>query len=325
VIAPPPPDGEAARLAALQELRILDTPEEERFDRVTRLARRLFGVPIALVSLVDADRQWFKSRDGLAASSTSRAVSFCGHAINQEAPLVVPNAVEDDRFHDNPLVTGDPKIRFYAGHPLRVRGGHRIGTLCVIDRAPREFSEDELASLADLAGMIEDQINRAGAATADPLTGLLNRHALSILAAPLLAGARRNRAPVSLAYLDLDKFKQINDTHGHAAGDEALRRFAAALHATFRQSDVVARLGGDEFCVLASGNTKASLAPALDRLAEAVAAAHAGLPYPIQYSVGLAEALPDAPPADLTGLLARADEAMYAQKTRGPPFSGLAS
>ena len=134
---PEKPEDEAERLRALTDLNVLDTDAEERFDRYTRLACRLFGVPIALVSLVDEHRQWFKSRQGLAAGETSRDISFCGHAILQSDTYIIENALEDERFSDNPLVTGDPKIRFYAGHPLRSPCGAALGTLCLIDRLPR--------------------------------------------------------------------------------------------------------------------------------------------------------------------------------------------
>lgn len=133
---PAKPADEPARLDALRALNILDTSPEERFDRLTRLAKRLFDVPIALVSLVDVDRQWFKSCVGLDASETPRDISFCGHAIVGDEILMIRDTLVDERFHDNPLVTGAPHIRFYAGCPLRVPNGSKIGTLCLIDADP---------------------------------------------------------------------------------------------------------------------------------------------------------------------------------------------
>ena len=159
MIEPKIPADEQERLAALQELRILDTPAEERFDRITRVARDLFQVPIALVSLVDAERQWFKSRTGLDASETPRSVSFCGHAILGSEPFVVENALEDPRFADNPLVAGPPDIRFYAGVPLQSKSGKKIGTLCLIDREPRRFSGEDALRLRDLAAWAERELN----------------------------------------------------------------------------------------------------------------------------------------------------------------------
>ncbi|MCP3137278.1 GAF domain-containing sensor histidine kinase [Pyxidicoccus xibeiensis] len=149
-----PPD-ERQRLQALRDLCVLDTPSEERFERIVRTAARLFGVPMALVSLLDEARQWFKARVGLEATETPRDVSFCGHAILSRDTFVVPDAVRDARFHDNPLVLGAPHIRFYAGHPVRAPDGSRVGTLCLLDRVPRDFTDADRAALADLAAWVE--------------------------------------------------------------------------------------------------------------------------------------------------------------------------
>ncbi len=158
--SPDIPANEAERLAALHALKVLDTPAEARFDRITRVAQRHFDVPIALVSLVDEGRQWFKSCQGLDATETSRDISFCGHAILNDAILIVPDATEDPRFADNPLVTGSPNIRFYAGTPLHAPGGERVGTLCVIDTQRRAFGAGDIAMLRDLADCVEEELAR---------------------------------------------------------------------------------------------------------------------------------------------------------------------
>ncbi len=158
MLAPVKPPDEHARLDDLLASRLLDSPPEERFDRLTRLARKLFGVQTALVSLVDKDRQWFKSRQGLDASETPRDISFCGHAILQDQPFVIEDASKDARFADNPLVTGGPHIRFYAGIPLRGPAGYKIGTLCLLDPVPRELGADDRRSLTDLGVMVSAEI-----------------------------------------------------------------------------------------------------------------------------------------------------------------------
>ncbi len=151
---------EEKRLAALKSFELLDTETEERFDRITRLATRTMGTRIALVSLIDSDRQWFKSCQGLNVLETERSISFCTHAIEQDDVFVVLDAHKNDQFKDNPLVTGEPFIRFYAGAQLTVAGGENIGTLCIIDPTPREtFSDEEKAQLRFLASLVMDQAN----------------------------------------------------------------------------------------------------------------------------------------------------------------------
>jgi phosphoribosyl 1,2-cyclic phosphodiesterase/DNA-binding response OmpR family regulator len=153
----PVPADEEARLRALHDAGILDSPAEERFDRITRLARRVFDVPIALVSLVDAERQWFKSRQGIDAAETPREISFCAHAIHDDRVFLVPDTLTDPRFADNPAVTGDPRVRFYAGRPVHV-DGRRVGTLCLVDRRPRELRDDDVRALDDLAILVEKEL-----------------------------------------------------------------------------------------------------------------------------------------------------------------------
>mgnify|MGYP002624027005 CR=1 FL=1 len=154
----PTPADEAARLADLRGLQLLDTPPEERFDRITRLAAQVLEVPIAYIALIDDDRQWFKSKCGLTTDETGREVSFCGHAILDDEPLIIPDARQDERFHDNPLVTGDPHVVFYAGFPLQGRLGHNVGTLCMADSVPRDLNETQRATLTDLAALAEREL-----------------------------------------------------------------------------------------------------------------------------------------------------------------------
>lgn len=160
MLKPPNPADEDHRLQALRNLQVLDTPSEERFNRLTRIAQHILQVPIALVSLIDADRQWFKSRHGLDALETPRDISFCGHAILGSEVFVVTDAASDPRFADNPLVLDAPNIRFYAGAPLTLSSGERVGTLCAIDRKPRQVSTEQLAALQDLAACVVEELER---------------------------------------------------------------------------------------------------------------------------------------------------------------------
>jgi phosphoribosyl 1,2-cyclic phosphodiesterase len=150
---------EEQRLAVLHDLKILDTPPEERFDRITRLAASIFNAPMALISLVDRERQWFKSTYGLDASETSRETSFCSHAVASQDVLVVPDTFQDPRFSDNPLVTGAPRIRFYAGCPIFV-GANCIGTVCVLDNRPRQIDTDTVGLLHDLAALAAIELSK---------------------------------------------------------------------------------------------------------------------------------------------------------------------
>jgi GAF domain-containing protein len=161
-VAPLPSD-EQERVAALHALGILDTPTEERFDCLVRFVKQKLQMPIALISLVDTNRQWFKTCLGLPGGETSRDASFCAYAILGDGILVIPDATKDERFADNPLVTGPPFIRFYAGCPLREPQGYKIGTLCLIDRLPRQLDEQQLQRFTRIASMLEHQIQNTAA------------------------------------------------------------------------------------------------------------------------------------------------------------------
>ncbi|USX16602.1 sensor domain-containing diguanylate cyclase [Oxalobacteraceae bacterium OTU3CAMAD1] len=313
--APAIPDNEASRLSALRSLNILDTPAEERFDRLTRMAKRMFRVPIALVSIIDENRQWFKSNESLPACETPRNISFCGHAILGDDIFLICDTLADPRFTDNPLVTGAPHIRFYAGCPLRSAGGFKIGTLCIIDAEPHEFDEDDAVALRDLASMVEDELTAFQAATTDELTRISNRRGFMQMAQYSLNFCARQGAPATLAFLDLDGFKPINDTFGHAEGDRALVAFADAMRKTFRNTDLFARLGGDEFVVLLTSAGEADAAMVIDKFADVIDRYNeeAGRGYALAFSCGMVEFEPSAH-RQIEALLADGDARMYAIK-----------
>jgi len=315
MMIPPTPVNERSRIAALRLLDILDTQPEERFDRLTRMARRLFSVPIAQVTLVDSDRQWFKSSDGVVAAETSRDVSFCAHAILENDMMLVQDASQDERFHDNPLVTGDPNIRFYAGYPLKV-DAQNLGTLCVIDNKPRTFNEEERQLLKDLAEMAEQELSALQQATTDVLTTLSNRRGFELLARHTLRICTRLSKPATVLFFDLDHFKWINDTFGHGEGDRALKTFAQGLLAVFRDSDVIGRLGGDEFVVLVTGAGSEPATGAVARLEEWISmnGRMAELGCEIRFSVGQVQ-FNAVRHRTIDELLADADAAMYVNKT----------
>jgi GAF domain-containing protein len=154
----PLPENEVARLETLRQYEILDTDPEETFNDLTRLAAYICGTPIALITLIDMDRQWFKARTGMSQQETSRDISFCSHAILQTGPMVVRDAMDDERFARNPMVLSDPYIRFYAGSPLVTPEGFVLGTLCVIDRVPRDLTQEQVAALRALGNQVITQL-----------------------------------------------------------------------------------------------------------------------------------------------------------------------
>lgn len=316
---------EAERLAALRRYEVLDTPPEPAFERIVRLASHVMGAPISLISLIDESRQWFKARRGIDVPQTPRSMAFCAHAILGDEVLVVPDARADRRFSDNPLVTGDPNIRFYAGAPLRTPEGHRLGTLCVIDRRPRAFDDEKRGLLADLSALVVDElelrrVNRVlgDMAMRDGLTGLLNRRAFLMQAERLFAAARAQQRRLSVLMLDIDHFKVVNDTWGHAIGDRVIVELTLVLRAALRKSTVIGRLGGEEFAVLLPEADAQRALQAAERLLVAINGASVPGPNgPVRFSasVGVGSMTPD--DADFGTLLQRADRALYVAKQAG--------
>ncbi len=310
---PAVPSNEAERLATLHSLKILDTEAEERFDAITRIAKRLFNVEIALVSLVDTNRQWFKSKQGLDASETPRDISFCGHAILSENTFVIEDASKDARFADNPLVTGAPNIRFYAGAPIAYLDGQNMGTLCIIDSKPRAFTKDDEKLLNDLKSLVERELAAIELATKDELTGIFNRRGFKLLAEHSLSRAERESQMQSVVFFDLDEFKSLNDTFGHAEGDKALAFFAKALEESCRESDLVARLSGDEFVAVLYNTSEKQANQMLARLDTFLSGYQAsGGKTALHYTAGVVE-LTEAHHT-LESVLSDADLAMYKQK-----------
>jgi diguanylate cyclase (GGDEF)-like protein/PAS domain S-box-containing protein len=456
----PLPPNEAERLVALAETQLLDSDHEAVFDAIVALAASICGVPMAAISLIDRDRQWFKASVGIDDPETPRDDAFCAHTILEPTPLEVDDATVDARFRDNPFVLGAAHVRFYAGMPLITGGGHALGALCVIDRAPRRLDDTQRASLRHLAtvverlidarteslrqqealrdaevmartaqkrlqliadnipaavsiidrdhvyrfnnaayvratgrpllditgqhvrdvlgvaayaqvaphleralaghrtqfelhqdvangsrflrgtyqpkrddegvvvgvfGMILDQTELKQAedqlrvmAEFDALTKLANRYRLYDVIA--LSGARAQRHGVgrALLYLDVDKFKAINDRHGHAGGDAVLVEFARRVKESVRATDTVARLAGDEFVVLLEDVHEVGDA---ERVAEAILAA---MRRPVRYidtdiavgtSIGIAFSTD--PGEEVDAWLHRADVALYAAKAAG--------
>jgi diguanylate cyclase (GGDEF)-like protein len=270
----------------LHEFNVMDSLPEQAYEDLTKLASIICGTPIALISLVDDHRQWFKARMGLEAEETAREHAFCTHAIMQpDEVMIVQDAMQDPRFSSNPLVTSDPNIRFYAGAPLVTAAGDAIGTICVIDRQPRELTASQIETLKILARevivqlelrrsfanlentvldqkQVMDQLRESNRkmerekleletkARTDPLTGANNRRAFDFRLAEEFSRAQRTNESLSILMLDVDYFKAYNDSFGHPAGDEALCKIARLLKREMRLYDFLARYGGEEFAMI---------------------------------------------------------------------------
>ncbi len=313
--APGIPENEEQRLKSLYITGLLDTRDDERFERLTRLARKAFQVPVALISLLDRERQWLLACQGVGVRETPRDISFCGHAILQEGPFIIHDAAADARFHDNPLVTGEPHIRFYAGQPVSLPDGTVAGTLCLIHTVPRAFTDEDIASLRDLACIVEDEFEAINMAMTDSLTGIPNRRGFYRAGDKLFRAMNRQDASFSLIYFDLDRFKPVNDLWGHAEGDEVLKIFAGFLHQHLEPGEIAGRLGGDEFAALIrrNGNTQSylhALSASLDHYNDT-----SGKPYNINYSFG--ELINNADHyTTLAEMIGKCDEVMYLKKKR---------
>jgi len=286
---------EPARLAALRRYNVLDTPAEAPFDNITSLVKSVLGVPIAVISLIDADRQWFKSRFGLQAQTTARDISFCTHTIQSYDALHVPDAARDPRFAGNPLVNGHPHIASYLGVPLQTPDGYNIGSLCAIDIIPRRFEPAQQALLQHFAGIVIDHLEMRQLAQTDALTGAISRRAFMAETAKAVSRFTRHGRPSALAVFDVDHFKRINDNHGHAGGDAVLRAIATSITGIIRPSDSFGRLGGEEFAILLAETTELDAAVAAERFRAAIAAlviAH-DPPLRVTASFGIAPLGPD--------------------------------
>jgi len=319
---------ENRRQAVLDSYGILDTPDERPYDDMIRLAAFFCETPSAMISFLDRDRLWMKATYGVPDREAPRAISFCTHAVlKPDQVMVVPDARRDPRFAENPLVTGGPKIRLYAGAPMISPEGEALGTICVMDQAPRELSTAQVESLQILArqvvGQLELRRNYAALETAnaklatlsltDALTCIPNRRAFNIRIAEEEARARRTGEPLALLLADIDNFKAYNDSFGHQAGDQALHAMAQMLGGGARPYDFTARYGGEEFAViLPRTNLEAAFAVA-QRLCHAAARleiAHR----PLTLSIGVAGLSSD---FNAKELIRVADRALYLAKARG--------
>lgn len=316
---------EPDRLRQLHELRIIDTPPDPVLDRICAFAQDLLNVPMVAVTFLDEETQWLKNRRGMEVDRTSRDVAFCNYTVLDDEVLVVPDATEDSRFADNPLVTGEFGLRFYAGVPLALEAGVPVATLCCLDKKPRRFSELHKKILSDLGAIALTQLRLHKrnleldwASKHDGLTRLPNRRALHLALEAAADDASRRGHKLALMFIDVDRLKEVNDTRGHDAGDALLREVAARLRTHVPGSALAARIGGDEFAVLVPAVSGASEAEAIGQaLVQALRMPLTleGFMASCQSSMGIS-LFPDHAD-DVRHLLRAADIALYAAKDEG--------
>lgn len=335
----PIPHNEAERQAVITRMRIATFDAEPELDRITSLAKRIFDVKSATVTVLDHDRQIFKSRANFEKLESRRDVSFCGHAITRTEPMVINDARADQRFCDNPLVACNEPIIFYAGMPVHHHEGHPIGTLCIFDNKPREMSERDIDNLKDLAYLVEmvlllrfaqfsqkrllqnldDAVRQS---MMDPMTGLWNRRGLDeILDRELAPDGAPVPEPCGVLLCDIDHFKAVNDTHGHLIGDEVISSIAGTLKKHLRENDIIARVGGEEFVCVIPGMTR-DMTPKIaqklcDILRNTPIETSEGKTLNLTISIGATWLSPDMGPINRKAVFETADEALYSAKYSG--------
>ena len=348
MLRPAKPDNEAQRLAALHATRLLDTPREQAFDDLVNLASAICGTGMAAVTLVDEDRQWFKAQHGFDGTETPRDESFCAHAILEPQRLMlVEDAGQDPRFFDHPAVTQGLEVRFYAGVPLLDADGLPLGSLCVFDPAPGSLTTSQADALQALArqashliqlrrttralnlqlrerdwyeqqlaqystSLEEQNADLAEQNRTDPLTGLPNRRAFTVALSLAIERADREGLPLSVALLDLDHFKTINDVNGHAEGDRVLAEVGTLLKSHFAAAGMAARYGGEEFAVFIPDVALDQARLQCEFLRQGIAVLPVGIV--VSGSIGVAQYQPGESAGEA---IARADEALYRAKRGG--------
>ena len=314
----PIPTDEEDRLRELDRLGVLGSNSDIHMERLVELASLTFAVPMAAISLVTSDRQWFLAQRGLAVKETPREVAFCAHAIMADRVMVVPNALEDERFRANPLVLHEPQIRFYAGAPLRGENGHNLGTLCVIDSRPMEPKPEQLRQLKLLSDLVIRELELRQQISLCPVTNLPIRQRFLRIAEHEFKKAREEQKDLSLLLFDIDNFRAINHRWGHHAGDNVLADLCKMVRQFLGEKDLAGWLGDGEFALLlveASTESALQLAEALRHAVTTMPGVHCHSDLRLHISGGLTSLGPH--DKSFEDLLRRAEKALDLAQSNG--------
>ena len=314
----PIPGDEEPRLRDLERFELIGGNSDIHLDRLVELAQLIFSVPMAAISLVTTDRQWFLAERGLNVRETPRSVAFCAHAILGDAVMVVPNALEDERFRRNPLVVSDPQIRFYAGAPLRSSTGHNLGTLCVINSQPMQPTPVQIRELELLSQLVMRELDLRRERFLCPVTGLPIRQKFLRIAEKECVRAREEHKQLSLLLFDIDNFRAINNRWGHHAGDELMANLCKVGRQFLCEKDFAGRLGDGEFALLLVDTPPQEAlvtAEALRQAATTMPGVHSHSDLQLHISGGLTSLGPH--DEGFTPLLQRAEQALHLAKSNG--------
>lgn len=314
----PVPTDEAQRLRSLERHDLLDSNSDPYLETILKLATDALETPIGLISLVDEKRQWFLSRRGLEAQETPREMAFCAHAIAGNDALIVPDAREDERFRGNPLVLEGPRVRFYAGIPLKSSDGYNLGTLCVIDQEPHQPTPRQLEQLELIADLAMHDIELRHRSLLCPVTGVFSRQPFFRLGEKEFVHARKRGQPLSLLNVDIDNFRLINNRWGHEAGDGVLQQFARLCREHLAEKDLIGRIGDEEFGLLLVERDEAEAMVFAHNL-HAVAATMPGVYTHSDYHLRISGGVTTLSPSDRSfdDLFRRADRALDLAKATG--------
>lgn len=310
-------DDESGRIAALKQMDALTYSSETSFKQITGLLQLILDMEMVSINFITENKQILKARQGVDLKEMPRDVSFCNITIRTYDPLIIEDTLEDERMRDNPAVTGPPFLRSYIGAPLTTAEGFNLGAICAFDTKPRRFTMREVKMLTKCAKLTMNQLELRSQANQDSLTEVANRRSFVSGLEAEMARLRRKTGTASVAFLDIDFFKDVNDNFGHPTGDRVLHEFAKVIVGMSRQNDLVARLGGEEFAVLLPDTDLDAAQIWAERVREQVAKTRFDKDTALRLTVSIGLAAVDETQTTSDAILQLADSALYDAKRQG--------